>query len=83
MPEMQLSVVAIPEKPDPDEYLKVWGRGFSRIKPLHGRETIFAFKSRYLKQKNLENEKDKIEYLEAVLSELSKVVSPIRTRLCI
>lgn len=36
------------------------------------------FKSRYLKQgKNLDNEKDKIEYLEELLVELSRVVSPI------
>lgn len=75
---MQLSVVAIPEKLDPDEYLRKYGEEAFQELVLHGRETIFAFKSRYLKQeKNLENEKDKIEYLEAVLSELSKVVSPI------
>ncbi len=44
----------------------------------HGRETVFTFKTRYLKQnKNLDNEKDKLDYLQEVLIELSKVVSPI------
>ncbi|MGM9903050.1 DNA primase [Enterococcus sp. 10A9_DIV0425] len=75
---LQLSIVALPEKLDPDEYLRKYGESAFQELVKHGRETVFTFKMSYLKQeKNLENEKDKIEYLEEVLNELSKVVSPI------
>ncbi|EMF0484262.1 DNA primase [Enterococcus hirae] len=75
---LQLSIVVIPEKLDPDEYLRKYGNDSFNELIFHGRETVFIFKSRYLKQdKNLENEKDKIQYLEEVSRELSQVVSPI------
>ncbi|MGM0221643.1 DNA primase [Enterococcus sp. AZ137] len=75
---LQLSIVVIPEKLDPDEYLRKYGNDSFNELIFHGRETVFTFKSRYLKQdKNLENEKDKIQYLEEVSRELSQVVSPI------
>ncbi|WP_165005847.1 MULTISPECIES: DNA primase [unclassified Enterococcus] len=75
---LQLSVVVIPEKLDPDEYLRKYGEEPFQELILHGRETVFTFKSRYLKQsKNMENEKDRIEYLEEVMAELSRVISPI------
>ena len=75
---LQLSIVVIPEKLDPDEYLRKYGKDSFNELIFHGRETVFTFKSRYLKQdKNLENEKDKIQYLEEVSRELSQVVSPI------
>ena len=72
------SIRLIPEKLDPDEYLRKYGNDSFNELIFHGRETVFTFKSRYLKQdKNLENEKDKIQYLEEVSRELSQVVSPI------
>ncbi|WP_316483727.1 toprim domain-containing protein, partial [Enterococcus faecium] len=75
---LALSVVVVPEKLDPDEYLRKYGEASFQELVAHGRETVFTFKSRYLKQgKNLDNEKDKIEYLEELLVELSRVVSPI------
>lgn len=75
---LRLSIIVIPEKLDPDEYLRKYGDESFNELVFHGRETVFTFKSRYLKQeKNLENEKDKIEYLEEMVTELSKVVSPI------
>ena len=75
---LRLSIIVIPEKLDPDEYLRKYGKESFNELLSHGRETVFTFKSRYLKQeKNLDNEKDKIEYLEEVITELSKVVSPI------
>ncbi|MBF8807819.1 MAG: DNA primase [Enterococcus lacertideformus] len=75
---LQLSIIVIPEKLDPDEYLRKYGNDSLRELVYHGRETVFTFKCHYLKQdKNLENEKDKIEYLEDVLREISHVISPI------
>lgn len=75
---LQLSIVVVPEKLDPDEYLRKYGEASFQELIQHGRETVFTFKTRYLKQnKNLDNEKDKLDYLQEVLIELSKVVSPI------
>ncbi|MFV0560850.1 MAG: DNA primase [Enterococcus sp.] len=75
---LELSIVQIPEKLDPDEYLRKYGaESFSELL-LHGRSTVFTFKATYLKQdRNLQNEKEKLKYLEEVLNELNKVVSPI------
>ncbi|MGX7172793.1 DNA primase [Enterococcus ratti] len=75
---LPLSIIIFPERLDPDEYLRKYGNDSFHELISHGRETVFTFKCRYLKQeKNLENEKDKIEYLEEVIKELSQVVSPI------
>lgn len=55
---LALSVVVVPEKLDPDEYLRKYGEASFQELVAHGRETVFTFKSRYLKQgKNLDNEK--------------------------
>ena len=60
-----LSVVVVPEKLDPDEYLRKYGEASFQELVAHGRETVFTFKSRYLKQgKNLENEKTKSSTLK-------------------
>ncbi|OQO68058.1 DNA primase [Enterococcus villorum] len=75
---LQLSIITMPEKLDPDEYLRKYGNDSFNELIHHGRDTVFTFKCRYLKQnKNLENEKEKIEYLEEALRELSQVISPI------
>ncbi|MGG5358760.1 MULTISPECIES: DNA primase [unclassified Enterococcus] len=75
---LRLSVVVVPEKLDPDEYFRKYGEEAFQELVRHARETIFTFKSRFLKMgKNLENEKEKLDYLEKILFELSKVVSPI------
>lgn len=73
-----LSVVTIPEKLDPDEYLRKYGVTELQNLLQHGRQTPFAFKMHYRKKGlNLENEADRLNYLDVVMQDLAKVQSPV------
>ncbi|WP_146621270.1 DNA primase [Enterococcus florum] len=75
---LQLSAVTIPEKLDPDEYLRKYGAEELRNLLQHGRQTPFVFKMNYLeKGLNLENENDRLIYLNELVDELVKVQSPM------
>ncbi|WP_086347675.1 DNA primase [Candidatus Enterococcus clewellii] len=74
----KLSIVNIPEKLDPDDYLRKYGRDSFRELALHGRETVFAFKMRYHRlARNMSNEKEQLDYVNAMLQELANVDSPL------
>lgn len=76
--KMKLGVVHIPEKMDPDEYVKKYGgEKFDQLaKSSH--ETVVAFYMRYYEQdRNLSNEADQLAYLADVLQQLAKVQSPV------
>ncbi|WP_321384103.1 DNA primase [uncultured Enterococcus sp.] len=74
----RLSIVNIPEKLDPDDYLRKYGSESFRELALHGRETVFAFKMRYHKlSRNMNNEKEQLDYVNTMLQELSQVDSPL------
>lgn len=74
----KLSIVNIPEKLDPDDYLRKYGKESFRELALHGRETVFAFKMRYHKlARNMNNEKEQLDYVNRMLQELSHVDSPL------
>lgn len=76
--QLELAIVSIPEKLDPDDYFRKYGSEAFVELALHGRQTIFAFKMRYLKQeRNLHNEKEKLDYVEELLKELAQIPSPI------
>jgi DNA primase len=73
-----LSVVTEPEKLDPDEYLRKYGVTELQNLLQHGRQTPFAFKMHYRKKGlNLENEADRLNYLDVVMQDLAKVQSPV------
>ncbi|MDN6617950.1 MAG: DNA primase, partial [Enterococcus sp.] len=73
-----LSVVTVPEKLDPDEYLRKYGVTELQNLLKHGRQTPFAFKMHYRKKGlNLENEADRLNYLDVVMQDLAKVQSPV------
>lgn len=73
-----LSVVTVPEKLDPDEYLRKYGVTELQNLLQHGRQTPFAFKMHYQKKGlNLENEADRLNYLDIVMQDLAKVQSPV------
>lgn len=75
---LQLATVTVPEKLDPDEYLRKYGVTELQNLLRHGRQTPFAFKMHYRKKDlNLENEADRLNYLEAVMQDLAKVQSPV------
>lgn len=74
----QLSIVSIPEKLDPDEYLRKYGNESFRELALHGRETVFSFKMQYHRlTKNMNNEKEQLDYVNELLQELILVQSPL------
>ncbi|MFD2305699.1 DNA primase [Enterococcus termitis] len=74
----QLSIVSIPEKLDPDEYLRKYGSESFRELALHGRETVFSFKMHYHRlTRNMNNEKEQLDYVNELLQELLLVQSPL------
>ncbi|MBP1045846.1 DNA primase [Enterococcus sp. BWM-S5] len=74
----KLSIVNIPEKLDPDDYLRKYGSESFRELALHGRETVFAFKMRYHRlSRNMNNEKEQLDYVNTMLRELANVDSPL------
>lgn len=76
---MSLDIVSIPEKLDPDDYVRKYGTEAFNELALHGRETVFAFKMRYHRQeRNLNNEKEQLAYVDDLLIELAKVPSLIQ-----
>lgn len=76
--KFQLSVVSIPEKLDPDDYVRKYGTDAFYEIAMHGRETIFSFKMRYGRlSHNMQNEKERLDYVEELLPELAAVPSVI------
>lgn len=75
---LSLSAVTIPEKMDPDEYLRKYGAEELRNLLQHGRQTPFVFQMHYRKKDvNLDNENDRLTYLNGLVDELVKVQSPV------
>jgi len=73
---LRMSIVRVPERLDPDEYLRKYGpEAFFKL-ANHGKETVFAFKMDYHRiNRNLANEKEQLDYVQVVLQELQKVDS--------
>lgn len=75
---LNLATVTVPEKLDPDEYLRKYGVTELQNLLQHGRQTPFAFKMHYRKKGlNLDNEADRLNYLEVLMQDLAKVQSPM------
>ncbi|TLG81403.1 DNA primase [Vagococcus zengguangii] len=75
---LDISLVLLPERMDPDEFIQKYGpERFVNLLKNH-RESPFTFKLEYYKQnKNLDNELDRLEYLETMVRELLSVNSVI------
>ena len=73
-----LSIVSIPEKLDPDEYVRKYGAEAVQNLANHGRETVFSFKMNYHRlTRNMNNEKEQLDYVNELLRELTNVQSPL------
>ncbi|OTN77141.1 DNA primase [Enterococcus sp. 8G7_MSG3316] len=73
---LRMSVVRVPERLDPDEYLRKYGPEALYKLAVHGKETVFAFKMDYHRtNRNLANEKEQLDYVQVVLQDLQKVDS--------
>ncbi len=76
--KFKLSVIALPEKLDPDEYVKKYGerKFFERAKK--GKEGELAFYLRFYEQgRNLDNEQDQLGYIDDILRQLARTDDPI------
>ncbi|GBG95022.1 DNA primase [Ligilactobacillus salitolerans] len=73
-----LSVITLPEKLDPDEYVKKYGAEKFADRVHHGKtgELDFYF-SYYQQDRNLTNEQDQLGYIDDVLHELARSNDPI------
>lgn len=74
----QISIVSIPERLDPDEYVRKYGEEAFYQLAMHGRETVFSFKMNYHRlTRNMSNEKEQLDYVNELLRDLTQVQSPL------
>lgn len=75
---MVIKVAYMPDGLDPDEYIKKYGPQSFMQDVIGNSLTYLAFKMRYLRKgRNLNNEGDKIAYIEDVLKEINKLPSAV------
>ncbi|KAB7709214.1 DNA primase [Bacillus aerolatus] len=69
-----VKVALIPDKMDPDDYIKKHGAEKFRNNIIGTAMTLMAFKMEYYKQgKNLQDEAQKLHYIEEVVAEVAKL----------
>lgn len=72
-----LGIVVLPEKLDPDEYVKKYGTG-KYLEEVKGALTPTDFFLKRLEQKyNLDNDREKIAYLGEAVKEIAQVRNPV------
>lgn len=75
---LDLEVINLPDKLDPDEVIKKYGSEKFREIIRNQREAPLGFFMRfYARNRNLENENDQLDYIEDILKELIYVSDPI------
>lgn len=77
-PNLNLNIVQIPERLDPDEYLKKYGSDKFQKLITGAVETPIGFKIQFLKKnRNLDNESEQLDYINDVLKVLVTLSSPV------
>jgi DNA primase len=75
---LETKVALLPQGYDPDDYIQEKGAERFRREAIGNAQTWTAFKLRYFRMgKNLQNEGEKLEYIEKVIKELSLLDSPL------
>lgn len=75
---MNIQIVSIPDKQDPDDYRVKYGNNALNELIKTSRDTVFQFKKEYLKRdKNIQLETDKLLYIDELLTELVKISSMV------
>lgn len=73
---MTIQIVSIPDRMDPDDYRKKYGNDALKELIKNNRETVFQFKKEFLKRnKNIQIEADKLQYIDEILSEVTHISS--------
>lgn len=81
---MGIQIISIPDKMDPDDYRRKYGKDNLHQLIKNSRETVFQFKKDYLKRnKNLTIEADKLLYIDELLGELIHVSSIVEVDLAL
>lgn len=76
--QLTIEIVQFPNGLDPDDYLKEQGEEAFKNLVQHGRQTLFQFLKNYYKNSfNLNNESERIKYIELLILEISKLPSAI------
>lgn len=69
---VSVRVAMMPDGMDPDDFIKVHGEDKFRNEIIGSSATLMAFKLIYHRRgKNLQNEGDRLQYIEEVLKEIS------------
>jgi len=75
---LTIEIVLFPEKLDPDEFIQQNGIDKYQEFVQQNRDTLFSFLMRYYRKDiNLNNEAQRIDYIELMIKELSRVSSPV------
>ncbi len=75
---MAVKIALMPDGLDPDDYIKKYGPESFMKDVIQDSHTYLAFKMRYLRRgRNLNNEGDRISYIEEILKETSKLTNPV------
>jgi DNA primase len=70
----QVKVAMMPDGMDPDEYVKMFGEEKFRTDIIQGSMTLMSFKMLYYRKgKNMQNEGDRLRYIEQILKEISRL----------
>ena len=81
---MTVTVAVLPAGMDPDDYIRKYGDEKFRTDVIGSGLTWMAYKLQYYRRgKNLQNEGDKLKYIEEVLAEINQLSNPIERDLYI
>ncbi|MFE4812249.1 DNA primase [Peribacillus simplex] len=76
--EFSVKVALMPDNLDPDDYIKEFGEKSFVSEVIGASLTYMAFKMHYLRRgKNVNNEGDRIQYIEEVLKEISRLSNAV------
>ncbi|MGE7587390.1 DNA primase [Peribacillus sp. NPDC101480] len=76
--EFSVKVALMPDNLDPDDYIKEFGEKSFVSEVIGASLTYMAFKMHYLRRgKNVNNEGDRIQYIEEVLKEVSRLPNAV------
>jgi len=75
---LDISVAIMPDELDPDDYIRKYGPEKFREHVIGNAQTWMAFKLLYLRKgKNLQNEGEKLSFIERALKEISKLSNAV------
>ncbi|MBS4194711.1 DNA primase [Lederbergia citri] len=79
---IDINVAIMPDKLDPDDYIRKYGPEKFRENVIGNAQTWMAYKLHYFRKgKNLQNEGEKLSYIERALVEINELENPVEREL--